>query len=127
MGIIYLGGDIMSDSKNNTGFFDLIIKIIVSALVLGITAFFTPGFSTSGIGTLIVAAIVIGILNWLTVKIIGVNASPFGAGAVGFVVTAVVLYLTRYFVDGYNITIVGAIIGALVLGIVDAVLPGKRV
>lgn len=117
----------MSDSKNNTGFFDLIIKIIVSALVLGITAFFTPGFSTSGIGTLIVAAIVIGILNWLTVKIIGVNASPFGAGAVGFVVTAVVLYLTRYFVDGYNITIVGAIIGALVLGIVDAVLPGKRV
>jgi uncharacterized membrane protein YvlD (DUF360 family) len=127
MGIIYLGGDIMSNSKNNTGFFDLIIKIIVSAVVLGITAFFTPGFSTSGIWTLIIAAIVIGVLNWLIVKILGVNASPFGAGALGFIVTVIVLYLTRYFVDGYDITVIGAIIGALVLGIVDAVLPGKRV
>lgn len=117
----------MSDSKNNTGFFDLIIKIIVSALVLGITAFFTPGFSTSGIWTLIIAAIVIGVLNWLIVKILGVNASPFGAGALGFIVTVIVLYLTRYFVDGYDITVIGAIIGALVLGIVDAILPGKRV
>jgi uncharacterized membrane protein YvlD (DUF360 family) len=117
----------MSDSKNNTGIFDLIIKIIVSALVLGITAFFTPGFSTSGIWTLIIAAIVIGILNWLIVKILGVNASPFGAGALGFIVTVIVLYLTRYFVDGYDITVIGAIIGALVLGIVDAILPGRRV
>lgn len=105
----------------------MIVKIIVSAVVLGITAFFTPGFSTSGIGTLILAAIVIGVLNWVAVKVVGVNASPFGAGAIGFIVTALVLYLTRYFVDGYNITILGAIIGALVLGIVDALLPGRRV
>ncbi|MBC7087831.1 phage holin family protein [Soehngenia saccharolytica] len=117
----------MSDSKNNSGILDLIVKIIVSAVVLGITAFFTPGFSTSGIGTLILAAIVIGVLNWVAVKVVGVNASPFGAGAIGFIVTALVLYLTRYFVDGYNITILGAIIGALVLGIVDALLPGRRV
>jgi uncharacterized membrane protein YvlD (DUF360 family) len=127
LGIIYIGGDIMSDSKNNSGILDLIVKIIVSAVVLGITAFFTPGFSTSGIGTLILAAIVIGVLNWVAVKVVGVNASPFGAGAIGFIVTALVLYLTRYFVDGYNITILGAIIGALVLGIVDALLPGRRV
>lgn len=117
----------MTDSKNNSVILDLIVKIIVSAVVLGITAFFTPGFSTSGIGTLIIAAIVIGVLNWVAVKVVGVNASPFGAGAIGFIVTALVLYLTRYFVDGYNITILGAIIGALVLGIVDALLPGRRV
>jgi uncharacterized membrane protein YvlD (DUF360 family) len=127
LGIIYIGGDIMTDSKNNSVILDLIVKIIVSAVVLGITAFFTPGFSTSGIGTLIIAAIVIGVLNWVAVKVVGVNASPFGAGAIGFIVTALVLYLTRYFVDGYNITILGAIIGALVLGIVDALLPGRRV
>jgi len=117
----------MSDKTNNSSIFDLIIKIIVSAVVLAITAFLTPNFTISGVWPLIIAAIVIGILNWLAVKLVGVNASPFGAGAVGFIVTAVVLYLTRYFVDGYNITIIGALLGALVLGIVDAILPGRRI
>lgn len=109
------------------GFFSLLVKILVSAVVLGIAAWLTPGFSISGgFGTLFIAAVVVGLLSWGAVKFIGVKASPFGAGASGFLLTAVILYLTRYIVDGFSISIIGALLGALVLGIVDLVIPGSR-
>ncbi|MDY0255904.1 MAG: phage holin family protein [Gudongella oleilytica] len=43
-----------------------------------------------------------------------------------FLLTAVILYLTRYIVDGFSISIMGALLGALVLGIVDLIIPGNR-
>jgi uncharacterized membrane protein YvlD (DUF360 family) len=44
----------------------------------------------------------------------------------GFLVSAAILYLTRYIVDGFSITLFGALLGALVLGIVDFIIPGRR-
>ena len=109
------------------GILALLIKILVSAVILGIAAFFTPGFSISGgFGTLFAAAIVVGLLSWAAVEFLGVKASPFGAGLTGFLVSAGILYLTRYIVTGFSITFTGAIVGALVLGIVDFVIPGRR-
>lgn len=109
------------------GLFSLLVKILLSAVVLGIAAWLTPGFSISGgFGTLFIAAVVVGLLSWAAVELIGVKASPFGAGASGFLLTAVILYLTRYIVDGFSISIIGALLGALVLGIVDLVVPGRR-
>lgn len=109
------------------GIFSLIIKIILSAIVLGIAAFLTPGFSVSGgFGTLIIAAVVVGLLSYGAAEFIGVRASPFGAGATGFLVTALILYLTRYIVSGFSISFFGAILGALILGIVDLIIPGRR-
>lgn len=109
------------------GIFALLIQILVSAIVIGIAAFFTPGFSIAGgFGTLFIAAIVVGVLSWAAVRFLGVKASPFGAGLTGFLVSAAVLYLTRYIVDGFNISVIGALLGALVLGIVDFIIPGKR-
>jgi uncharacterized membrane protein YvlD (DUF360 family) len=109
------------------GIFALLIKILVSAVVLGIAAFFTPGFSIAGgFGTLFIAAAVVGLLSWAAVEFLGVKASPFGAGLTGFLVSAAILYLTRYIVDGFSITLFGALLGALVLGIVDFVIPGRR-
>lgn len=107
--------------------FSLIIKIIISAVVLGIAAFLTPGFSISGgFGTLIIAAVVVGLLSYAAVEFIGVKASPFGAGASGFILTAAILYFTRYIVSGFSISFLGAILGALALGFVDFIIPGRR-
>ena len=63
----------------------IVIRLIASAVVLAITAFLTPGFAISGIGTLIVAAIILTIMDYLFVKLLGIEASPFGRGIVGFV------------------------------------------
>jgi len=37
----------------------------------------------------------------------------------------VIIYVTQFFVAGYNVTIWGAIIGALIYGLVDLIIPGR--
>ena len=104
----------------------IVIRLIASAVVLAITAFLTPGFAISGIGPLIVAAVALTILDYLFVKLLGIDASPFGRGIVGFVAAALILYLTQFFVAGYSITVLSAIIGAIVYGIVTYLIPGNE-
>lgn len=103
----------------------IVIRIITTAIVLAIAAFITPWFSISGIGTLLIASIVIAILVYLMGKLLGLGASPFGRGITGFIVTVVVLYLTKLLVSGFEMNMLGAIVGALVIGIVDAIIPGE--
>ena len=104
----------------------IVIRLIASAVVLAITAFLTPGFAISGIGPLIVAAVVLTVLDYVFVKLLGIDASPFGRGIVGFVAAALILYLTQFFVAGYSITVLSAIIGAIVYGIVTYLIPGNE-
>lgn len=101
-------------------------RLITAAIVLAITAFFTPGFSISNIWALALAAVVLTILDYLIIKFTGLNASPFGKGFVGFILSAVILYVTQYFVVGYSISWIAAIIGALIYGIVDYLIPGNQ-
>lgn len=101
----------------------LIIKILISGLAILITSALSIGIQTDGYTTAIMAGIVIGILDWAINKLTGVDASPFGRGAVGFVVAAIILFITGQIVDGFNVSILGAIVGALILGIVDTFLP----
>ena len=101
-------------------------RLVVAAIVLGITAFFTPGFSINNIWSLGIAAIVLTVMDYLIVKFTGLHASPFGKGFVGFILAAVTLYLTQFFVAGYSISWIAAIIGALIYGVVDYLIPGEQ-
>ena len=101
-------------------------RLVASAVVLAITAFFTPGFSINNIWTLIAAAVVLTVIDYLIVKFTGLHASSFGKGFVGFVLSAIVLYVTQYFVAGYTISWMAAIVGALIYGVVDYFLPGEQ-
>lgn len=99
-------------------------RLITAAVVLGITAFFTPGFEINNFWALAIAAVVLTVIDYLITRITGLQASPFGKGFVGFVLSVVVLYVTQYFVAGYTISWMAAIIGALIYGIVDYFIPG---
>lgn len=101
-------------------------RFITAAIVLAITAFFTPNFSIDNIWSLAVAAIVLTVLDYLIVKLTGLNATPFGKGFVGFILSAVILYVTQYFVVGYSISWLAAIIGAFIYGVVDYLIPGNQ-
>ena len=114
-------------SKNNTStVWQVVGRLITAAIVLGITAFFTPGFSINSIWALAAAAIVLTVIDYLITKFTGLHASSFGKGFVGFVLAAVVLYVTQYFVAGYTISWIAAIVGALVYGVVDYFIPGNQ-
>ena len=113
-----------SSSMSTVG--QVIGRLVTAAIVLAITAFFTPGFSINNIWTLAIAAIVLTLIDYLIVKFTGLDATPFGKGFVGFVLAAVTLYVTQYFVAGYSISWMAAIIGALIYGIVDYIIPGDQ-
>lgn len=103
----------------------MLLRILVTSVVIAIAAYFTPGFQINGMGSLLLAAVVIGALNHLIQKFAGIDASPFGRGIAGFLVSAIILYATKFIVPGFNISILGALIGSLVIGIVDVLLPGR--
>lgn len=104
----------------------LLIKVLVSGLAILLTSALSIGIQTDGYTTAISAALVIGILDWAINKFTGIDASPFGRGAIGFIVAALILFITGRIVDGFNVTIIGALVGAIVLGIVDSFLPADK-
>ncbi len=121
----------MSETQSNSAngsstVWQIVGRLVASAIVLAITAFFTPGFSINNFWTLAIAAIVLTIIDYLVIKFTGLHASPFGKGFVGFALAAVILYVTQFFVAGYTISWMAAIIGALIYGVVDYFLPGNQ-
>ena len=101
-------------------------RLIASAVVLAITAFFTPGFTINNFWTLAMAAVVLTIMDYLIIKFTGLHASPFGKGFIGFALAAITLYVTQFFVAGYTISWMAAIIGALIYGVIDYFIPGNQ-
>ena len=120
-------GQTNSTTQNGTStVWQIIGRLVAAAVVLAITAFFTPGFSINKIWSLAIAAVVLTVLDYLIVKFTGLHASPFGKGFVGFALAAIILYLKQFFVAGYSISWMAAIIGALIYGVVDYFIPGNQ-
>lgn len=120
-------GQANSQSRNNTStVWQVIGRLVTAAIVLAITAFFTPGFQINNIWSLAAAAVVLTVIDYLITKFTGLHASSFGKGFVGFVLSAIVLYVTQYFVAGYTVSWMAAIVGAIVYGVVDYFLPGEQ-
>ena len=116
-----------SNTANNTStVWQIVGRLITAAMVLAITAFFTPGFSINNFWTLVLAAVVLTVLDYLIIKFTGLHASPFGKGFIGFALAAIILYVTQFFVAGYSISWMAAIIGALIYGVVDYFIPGNQ-
>ena len=118
--------DTRSETNQNTGsgVWQVVGRLIAAAVVLAITAFFTPGFTINNIWALAIATIVLAVMDYLIAKFTGIQSSPFGKGFVGFALAAITLYVTQFFVAGYSISWMAAIIGALIYGVVDYFLPG---
>lgn len=102
-----------------------LVRLVVGAIVLAVTAALTPGFTVRGFWPLIFGAIILAVMDYFAAKLFGIDASPFGRGIAGFILAAVIIYATQFFVAGYQVTILGAIIGALVYGLVDMIMPGR--
>lgn len=118
-----------TQSNTNTGtttVWQIIGRLVAAGVVLAITAFFTPGFQINNFWTLAIAAVVLTIMDYLIVRFTGLHASPFGKGFVGFALAAVILYVTQFFVAGYTISWMAAIIGALIYGVIDYFIPGNQ-
>lgn len=112
--------------QTGTGFVGFIIRFAVAALVLWVVSYLLNGFDIrGGIVPILIAALVISAADFLVEKLFKVDASPFGNGLKGFIISVVILYFAQYLVPGMSVTLWGAIIGALVIGLIDAILPTR--
>ena len=102
-----------------------ITRLVLVAIILGITSFLTPGFTINGLWSFLLAAVVITALDYIVERFMGLDASPIGKGIKGFIIAAVIIYLTQFFVPNMGVSIVGALLAALVIGILDMVIPQK--
>lgn len=111
--------------STGNGVIGFIIRFAVATIVLLVTSYFVPGFALRGWTSALIAALVIAAADYLIEKLFKFDASPFGRGITGFIVSAAILYFTQYLVPGMSVSFWGAVIGALVIGIIDAVLPTR--
>jgi len=79
-------------------------------------------YSTGFWGALIAALVIAG-LGYVVELIFGKRISPHGRGIVGFVVSAVVIYIAQFIAPTMHTNIWGALIAAFVIGIIDAFVP----
>ncbi len=100
-------------------------RLILVAIILGITSFLTPGFSIYGLWSYLMAAVVITALDYFVEAFMGVDASPFGKGIKGFIIAAVIIYVAQFLVPNMRVSLLGAILAALVIGVIDAVFPSR--
>jgi uncharacterized membrane protein YvlD (DUF360 family) len=100
-----------------------IVRFIVSALVLMLVGYLVPQFEVGGFWSALFLALVIAVLGWIIEGIFGKKVTPFGRGIVGFLTSALVIWLAQFIVGGVRVSIIGAILAALVIGIIDLFIP----
>lgn len=102
-----------------------IIRLVTSCIILGITAFFTPGFTSQNLYILILSVLILTVVDFLIGDFTKLYSHPYIKFAIGFVLSAIALYLVQTLSIGYILSIIPIILGALVYGLVDYVLPSK--
>jgi len=101
----------------------VIVRFVVSALVLLFVGYLVPGFRIAGFMNALIAAVAIAVIGYIVELILGRRVSPQARGIVGFITSAAVIWLAQFVVPTMQVTIVGALLAALVIGIIDAVVP----
>lgn len=101
-----------------------IVRFIVSALVLLVIGFLIPGVSVAGFWGALITAIVIAVLGYIVEAILGDKVSPRSRGIVGFLTAAVVIYAAQFIVPNlFSVSLIGALIAAFIIGLIDAFVP----
>lgn len=102
-----------------------IFRFVIAALVLMLIGYLVPGFSGLDFTSALLAALVIAGLGYLIELVLGKNVSPYAHGVVGFLVSAAVIYAAQFIVPGMSVSILGALLASLVIGLVDMFIPTK--
>lgn len=100
-----------------------VVRFIVAALVLMVVGWIVPQFTIGGFGSALLLALVIALLGWAIEGIFGKKVTPFGRGIVGFLVSALVIYIAQFIVEDVRVSVLGALLAALVIGIIDLFIP----
>lgn len=100
-----------------------IVRFVVAAIVLMVVSYITPGFTRLSFWYALLAAVLIAAIGFGLESLFGRDISPYARGGVGFVVSAVIFYLLQFIIPGLKVTVLGALIAAAIVGIIDMFVP----
>lgn len=100
-----------------------IVRFVVAAIMLMIVSFLVPGFSVGGFVSALILALFIAVLGWIIEGIFGQRVTPFGRGIVGFLISALVIYVAQFIIWEVEVSFIGALLAALAIGIIDLFIP----
>lgn len=104
----------------------LLVKILINAVALMITANLIDGIYVDGLGAVIVASIILGIINAVIRPVLLVLTLPLNVltlGLLTFVINGFMLKLVAVVVSGFDIAgFWSAVVGAVILSVVSTVL-----
>jgi putative membrane protein len=111
---------------------EFVVTLLVTALSLLILSRLNIGLEVEDIGSALIAALVLGLLNAFLRPILGFLAFPITIltlGLFAIVLNALVLYLTAALVKGFEIrNFLAALLAAILLGVLNGlilwILPG---
>jgi len=101
----------------------ILLNWLFSALALWLVSQIVPGFHVSGLGSALIAVVVIGLVNatlGILLKILTFPLTIVTLGIFWWVINALMLWVASSFVPGFVITSFGsAFVGAIVLALVS--------
>lgn len=111
---------------------NLIVKLLLSCIAIGISAWLTPGvnlpevYSSEGITTLVIVAVVLALLNTFIKPIIKLLALPVTMLTLGLfllVINALIIMICSWLVDNFVVEgFVSAFIFSIILSVITWVL-----
>ncbi len=101
----------------------IVVRFVVSALVLMFVGFLVPRFTIGGFWSALLLALFIAVACWIVEGIFGRRVTPFGRGIVGFLMSAIIIWAAQFVIGGMEVSLFGAIVAALVIGIIDLFTP----
>ena len=103
-----------------------IVRLLINAMALMATATLIDGISANGFSGAIIAALVLGIINAFIRPVLLLFTLPLNFLTLGlftFVINALMLMLTSFFVSGFVVDgFFAALVGSVVLSVISAVL-----
>lgn len=104
----------------------ILVHWFLSAVAVWLVSEIVPGFNVASLGSALIAAVVIGLVNatlGLVLKIVTLPFTVVTLGLVWIVINALMLMVASQFVPGFAISgFLAAFFGAIVLSIVNMVL-----
>ncbi|MDI3298309.1 MAG: phage holin family protein [Bacillota bacterium] len=101
----------------------MVIRFVVSAVVLLVLSAILPGFAIRGFWNALLAAVVIALAGFAIESVLGERNSQYARGIVGFIVGAVVIWGAQFVVPTMHVSILGALLASLIIGLVDTFVP----
>ena len=105
----------------------LIGRLTISIIILSITAFFTPGFERSDLKIIFIAISSLAFFDFFIGNYTKLFYHPYLKFIIGFVLSFITLYLVQNYIIGYVLSIVPIMLGGIVYGLVDFMLPNEEI